>query len=308
MNPRKLPSLSALRAFEASARHQSFTLASHELCVTQGAISHQVKALEEELGLKLFERLHNQLRLTDIGHRYLEVIRNAFDHIERGTKSLYRQQGKHALVISTSPNFASKWLVPRLGSFSAKRPMLDLRLELTQHHVNFLDEDVSLAIRYGEGPWPGLNCTRLGAEFLVPVCSPQLGNITAASEITQHVLLHSHDHRSWGEWFETNEWPRELAERGIVFNQESAAVDAAVSGQGIALARATLVVHDLIQKRLLMAIPRAMPIHQSYWLVYPKIDHIAADFIAFRDWLLEAFEADRQFWQCLFEPLSLPER
>jgi DNA-binding transcriptional LysR family regulator len=118
MIARKLPSLTALRAFEASARHQSFTLASQELCVTQGAISHQVKALEDELGLMLFERLSNRLRLTAVGMRYLDVIREAFDRIESGTTSLYKRRGEQSLVISTSPNFAAKWLAPRLGLFS----------------------------------------------------------------------------------------------------------------------------------------------------------------------------------------------
>jgi len=109
MTARKLPSLNALRAFEASARHRSFTLAAQEMSVTQGAVSHQVKALEDELGLKLFERLHNQLRLSDAGQRYLEVIRDAFERIESGTQSLQQRSGREGLVISASPNFASKW-------------------------------------------------------------------------------------------------------------------------------------------------------------------------------------------------------
>ncbi len=306
MIPRKLPSLSALRAFEASARHQSFTLASHELSVTQGAISHQVKALEAELGLKLFERLHNQLRLTDIGQRYLDVVRRAFDDIEKGTQRLYRRQDETTLVISCSPNFASKWLVQRLGAFSETYQAVDLRLELTPHHVNFVDDEASLAIRYGDGPWPGLHCTRLGAEFLVPVHAPSLGTVGAVEEIGTHALLHAHDRRDWQAWFDAHGCPRALAEKGVIFNQESAVVDAAVAGQGIALARATMVVNDLMQKRLSIATHQLMPVTQSYWLVYPEHSddiHVAA----FRDWLLQAFLADRLFWKNLFAPLSLPE-
>lgn len=307
MIPRKLPSLSALRAFEVSARHQSFTLASHELNVTQGAVSHQVKALEEELGLKLFERSHNQLRLTDAGHRYLEIIRQAFDDIENGTQQLYRKQTRQPLVISCSPNFASKWLIPRLGSFLGKFPAMDLRLEQASRHVNFIDDDASVAIRYGERPWPGLNCTQLGTEFLVPVHAPQLGNIATTNDIGKHTLLHSHDHRAWLAWFDAHGCSRILAENGVVFNQESAVVDAAVAGQGIALARATMVVHDLIHKRLLMATHDAVPIPQSYWLVYPDASDYAPGVIAFREWLLQAFEADRAFWQRLPKPLQFTD-
>lgn len=295
MTARKLPSLNALRAFEASARHRSFTLAAQEMSVTQGAVSHQVKALEDELGLKLFERLHNQLRLSDAGQRYLEVIRDAFDRIESGTQSLQQRSSGEGLVISVSPNFASKWLVPRLGRFSAQYPAQDLRLELAQRHVNFAGEEITLAIRYGEGAWPGLRCIRLGEEFLLPVCAPSMAPVTA-SEVARHTLLHVHDHRDWMAWFEANQQPPELAARGIVFNQESLAVDAAVAGQGIALARATLAIHDLTQNRLHIPVARVLPVSRSYWLVYPERNHAAANVTAFREWLLQAFAVDREFW------------
>ncbi|MDB5774047.1 MAG: transcriptional regulator [Herbaspirillum sp.] len=297
MTARKLPSLNALRAFEVSARHQSFTLAAEELNVTQGAVSHQVKALEEELGVKLFERLHNRLRLTESGLVYLETISDAFDRIESGTMDLHRQRDNQSLVISTSPNFAAKWLVPRLGQFSARYPEPQLRLDLEQHRVNFISEEIDLAIRYGDGPWAGLHCIRLGREFLLPVCSPLLGRMTTAIELAQQTLLHVHDRRTWADWFEARGLPRALAERGIVFNQESAAVDAAANAQGIALARASLAVNDLMQDRLLIPLPHLLPLAQSYWLVYPELHHATPGVVAFRHWLLEAFEADQLFWQ-----------
>ncbi len=138
MTARTLPSLNALRAFEAAARHQSFTLAAQELHVTQGAVSHQVKALEEELGLALFERLSNQLRLTAAGQRYLVVVGDAFDRIESGTRQLLERPQRERLTISISPNFNAKWLAPRLGGFSARHADLDLHVEQSERHVNFL--------------------------------------------------------------------------------------------------------------------------------------------------------------------------
>ncbi|MDB5991375.1 MAG: transcriptional regulator [Herbaspirillum sp.] len=305
MTARKLPSLNSLRAFEAAARHQSFTLAAQELSVTQGAISHQVKSLEEELGLQLFDRLHNQLELTEVGARYLETIAEAFDRIESGTQSLYRQRNAQGLVISTSPNFAAKWLVPRLGLFSAQHPIADLRLDLGQRQVNFIDEEIDLAIRYGRGAWSGLRRTKLGQEFLAPVCAPRLGRMATASEVAQHTLLHVHDRRAWADWFEAQDLPRALAERGIVFNQESAAVDAAIAAQGIALARASLAVGDLVQERLIVPLLRTLPLAESYWLVYPELHHSVPNVIAFRHWLLQAFEEDRRFWESLGCTVSL---
>ena len=301
---RKLPSLNALRAFEAAARHQSFTLAAEELSVTQGAVSHQVKALEEELGLKLFERLHNQLQLTTVGLCYLETIADAFDRIESGTQDLHRQRDRQSLVISTSPNFAAKWLVPRLGLFSAQHPVTDLRLDLAQRQVNFVGEEIDLAIRYGSQRWSGLHCTQLGREFLVPVCSPLFGGIGSAAAIAQQTLLHVHDRRGWADWFDAQGLPRALAERGVVFNQESAAVDAAIAAQGITLARASLAVHDLMQRRLTIPLNRTLPVAEAYWLVYPELHHATPNVVAFRHWLLQAFEADRQFWLGL--PGSFP--
>jgi LysR family glycine cleavage system transcriptional activator len=304
---RKLPSLNALRAFEAAARHQSFTLAAEELCVTQGAISHQVKSLEEELGLKLFERLHNQLQLTASGLCYLETVAAAFDRLESGTKNLQRPRDETGLVISTSPNFAAKWLAPRLGLFSDHYPVADLRLDLAQHHVDFFGEEIDLAIRYGIGRWPGLHCTRLGQEFLVPVCAPRIsgsaGNgakrITSAEDLAQHTLLHVHDRRAWADWFDVQGLPRALAERGVVFNQESAAVDAAIAAQGITLARASLAVNDLMQGQLAIALMRTLPVSGAYWLVYPEPHHELPNVLAFRHWLLQRFEIDRQYWDSL---------
>src|SRR5947207_4865576 len=171
---RRLPPLNALKAFEAAARSESFTRAADELNVTQGAVSHQVKALEETLGLKLFNRERQRLLITEAGRDYLAVVRDALDRIALGTERLLQRQSSGVLTVSTSPDFAAKWLVNRLGHFSEKHPDIDLRVSATLHHVDFAREEVDLAVRHGEGSWPGLEVVRLCSEQLFPVCSPKL--------------------------------------------------------------------------------------------------------------------------------------
>src|SRR5438477_1347811 len=172
--PRRLPPLNALKAFEAAARHESFTRAAEELCVTQGAVSHQVKALEAELGIKLFNRERQRLIITEAGRDYLTVLRDAFDRIAVGTERLVQRQTSGVLTVSTSPDFAAKWLVNRLGRFAEAHPGIDLRVSATLHHIDFAREDVDLAVRHGDGSWPGHDVIRLCAEQLFAVCSPKL--------------------------------------------------------------------------------------------------------------------------------------
>src|SRR5579859_2343203 len=145
--PRRLPQLNALKAFEAAARHESFPRAAEELCVTQGAVSHQVKALETELGLKLFNRERQRLIITEAGREYLAVLRDALDRIAIGTQRLVQRQSTGALTVSTSPDFAAKWLVHRLDRFAEAHPGMELRISATMHHVDFAREDIDLAVR-----------------------------------------------------------------------------------------------------------------------------------------------------------------
>src|SRR6201985_1344538 len=159
-----LPPLNALKAWEAAARHKSFTRAAEELCVTQGAVSHQVKALEAELGIKLFNRERQRLIITDAGRDYLSVVRDALERIAMGTERLVQRQSSGMLTVSTSPDFAAKWLVPRLGRFAEAHPAIDLRVSATMHHVDFAREDVDLAVRHGAGNWDGLDAVRLCSE------------------------------------------------------------------------------------------------------------------------------------------------
>src|SRR5499427_1411923 len=191
---RRLPPLNAIKAFEAAARSQSFTRAAEELNVTQGAVSQQVKALEATLGIKLFDRERQRLVITEAGREYLAVVRDALDRIAVGTERLVQRQSSGVLTISTSPDFAAKWLVHRLGRFAESHPEIDLRVSATAPHVDFVREDVDLAVRHGDGKWPGLDIVRLCSEQLFPVCSPKLvagrNRVKTAADLLNFPLLH----------------------------------------------------------------------------------------------------------------------
>ncbi|NUU02716.1 transcriptional regulator GcvA [Herbaspirillum robiniae] len=301
MAARKLPSLHALRAFEAAARHCSFTLAAQELHVTQGAVSHQIKALEDELGRALFERLPNQLRLTRPGHDYLTALSEAFDRIERATAQLDAVALGQRLAISSSPNFSAKWLVPRLGDFTRRHPGLELRLEQSEGHVNFVREDIDAAIRYGIGPWPGLTCLRLADEFLLPVCAPSLADVPAAQRPAGLTLLHLDDRQAWTDWLAEHDRAASNMARmpGIVFNHESAVIDAAVAGQGVALARWSLVAQALREGKLTAPFPPGAQLEQAYWLVCPEAREHDDNITLFLLWLQQSFDDDRRLREAL---------
>src|SRR5215467_54132 len=199
--PRRLPQLNALRAFEAAARHVSFTRAAEELCVTQGAVSHQVKALESELGIKLFNRDKQRLIITNAGRDYLTIVRDAFDRIAMGTERLAQRQSSGMLTVSTSPDFAAKWLVHRLGHFAEAHPEIDLRVSGTLHHVDFAREDVDIAVRHGDGNWPGLDTVRLSPEQLFAVCSPKLlsgrHRLEKPADVLKFPLIHMDSRTEW---------------------------------------------------------------------------------------------------------------
>jgi LysR family glycine cleavage system transcriptional activator len=304
--PRRLPSLNALKAFEASARHESFTKAADELCVTQGAVSHQVKALEAELGLRLFQRERQRLVITEAGRSYLEVVRDAFDRIAAGTEELLQRQSGGVLTVSTSPDFAAKWLVYRLGRFAEAHPEIDLRVSATLHHVDFAREDVDLAVRHGDGSWPGLDVTRLCTEQLFPVCSPKLVSgrkrIAQPSDVLKFPLLHLDQRKDWAKWLESAGVPDAEVSRGPVMNRASMVIDAAVDGQGIALARTTLAAWDLLNRRLVRPFAEALRLSKAYWIICPRATATLPKITVFRDWLLAEAADDTRRLKALAPP------
>ncbi len=294
--PRRLPSLNGLRAFEAAARHESFTRAAAELCVTQGAVSHLVKGLEAELGLKLFNRKRQRLVITEAGKEYRDVARDALDRIADGTTRLLQRQNSGALTVSTSPNFATKWLVHRLGRFAAEFPEIDLRISASLHHVDFVREDVDLAIRHGEGAWDGLHVTRLCAEERFPVWSPALarnrrGPFTPAA-LARMPLLHFNDRQDWMKWFQAAGLTDIGPLRGPVLDQDNMVIDAAVDGQGVALARTTLAARDLLAGRLIRPSPLVLPVPYAYWIVCSRAVAVLPKIVTFQNWLLAEAERD----------------
>ena len=296
---RRLPSLNALRAFEASARHESFTSAAAELFVTQGAVSQQVKALEEELGVRLFSRDGRKLKLTESGRAYLDVVRDAFDRLSAGTERLLQRQSSGALNVTTSPNFAAKWLVHRLGRFSEAHPGVELRISASMQHVDFAREDFDIAVRHGEGNWPGMHVTRLCEEELFPVCSPALLKgrraLKVPADLAHQSLLHVNDASLWTRWLQHFRVKDVDGTRGMVLNQASMAIDAAIQGQGVAMARTALAAWDLLGGRLVRPFSQALAAPFALWIVCPKATAELPKIATFRQWLLaEAAEDTRR--------------
>jgi len=294
---RRLPPLNALKAFEAVARSNSVTRAAEELSVTQGAVSQQVKALEATLGVKLFNRERQRLKITPAGRDYLNVVREALDHIGAGTERLMQRQNAGVLTVSTSLDFAAKWLVHRLARFAAAHPGIDLRVSATMHTVDFAREDIDVAVRHGDGNWPGLEATRLCAEQIFAICSPKLlagrNRLQQPADVLKWPLLRLEDQsKAWERWFALAGVvaPEQLP--GPVLNRASMLIDAAVDGQGIALARTTLAVWDLISGRIVRPFDLWWQPADTYWIVCPKAAAGTPKIAAFRQWLLAEAETD----------------
>jgi len=288
---RRLPPLNALRAFEASARHLSFTRAAEELFVTQAAVSHQIKALEDWLGFKLFHRMGRGLRLSEEGQDYLPVLRDAFDDIENATARLMRAESEQRLTMSTTDSFAAGWLVQRLKRFRAKHPDIDIRVTTTDTPVDFARSDVELSIRYGTGPWPGTETIPLFTEEIFPVCSPRLvagaQPLREPKDLRHHTLLHDDMPVTWGNWLKAVGIEDIDAERGPSYMRSNFVIQAAIDGEGVALGRSRLVERELEEGRLVKPFALSLPSNFSYFVVYPLASKDRPKIVAFRDWLLD---------------------
>jgi LysR family transcriptional regulator, glycine cleavage system transcriptional activator len=287
---RRLPPLAGLRAFEAAARHLSFTRAAAELHVTQTAISHQIKTLEERLGFRLFRRLPRQLLLTEEGQRLLPPIRDAFDRIAEAVARLSREQGEGVLTVSVLPSFAARWLVPRLGGFTSAHPEIDLRISATSRLTDFARDD--MAIRMGRGEYPGMRADRLFGETLFPVCAPALMSgphpLLVPADLRHHTLLHGDESPGWQVWLERAGVGGTIdLDHGPRFDDSSLVLEAAIEGQGVALTRSALAALDLAAGRLIRPFDISIPFPLAYWLVCleGRADHPRIR--AFREWILK---------------------
>jgi LysR family glycine cleavage system transcriptional activator len=302
--PKDLPPLNALRAFEAAGRHLSITRAADELCVTAAAVSHQVKTLEDYLGIRLFRRSGNSLSLTDAGQAFLPGLRAGFAELERAIDALCEHDTRGALVLSVAPIFAAKWLIPRLEGFHATHPDIDVRIAATLELADFERDGVDAAIRVGRGRYPGLVAHRLFGESVVPMCSPALlkGEIplVVPEDLRHHVLLHfdwpSQEQITpdWDTWLRATEVKGVDATRGPRFTQPDYAMQAAVEGAGVVLGWRSLAQADLDSGRL--TIPFDLPLHMdvAFYLVYPEASAERSKLARFREWLLGQTVASRE--------------
>lgn len=289
--PRRLPPLNALRTFEAAARHLSFTRAADELNVTQAAVSHQVKALEEHLGLTLFRRLNRALLLTDEGQALLAPIGEALDLITAAVERLRTQDAGGALTVSTLDSIAASWLVPRLRRFRARHADIDVRITTTDQLVDFAREDVDMAIRYGRGTWPGMAAVRLMTEELFPVCSPALLEsgppLDEPSDLRHYTLLHDEMQEDWPMWLMAAGATDVDATRGPRFSHSHLVIQAAIAGEGVVLGRSALVADDLAAGRLIKPFDIGLPAEYAYYVVFPAANAQRPKVRAFTDWLRE---------------------
>lgn len=291
----RLPVLSALRAFEAAARHESFSRAATELFVTHGAVSHQVRALEEELGTPLFDRNGKRVILTPAGRLYAERVREAMWQIVDATRALQEGNRDKKLTISTMPSFAARWLTPRIGPFIEQHPELDVELMSSNKLVDFSREDVDIALRMGGGDYPGLYVERLLDDVFFPVCSPGLlgGKLPATPADMAGMPLLRGEGDPWKPWFEAAGLDWAEPRKGLLLEDSSLVLQAAAAGHGIALMRSTLAHQDLLAGRVVRLFDISIP---CPWLLYfvcapgmletPKVQ-------AFRQWLLPEIEAFR---------------
>src|SRR3984893_6053031 len=244
----RLPSLNGLRAFEAAARHLSFTVAASELNVTQTAISHQIRRLEEELGIRLFVRQNRALALTPEARDYLPGVRAAFNDLRLATDRLLRRENDHVLTVSTLASLAAKWLLPRLSAFQEAHPGIDVRITTSTGLVDFKSGDVDAAIRYGRGHWPGLRADWLMGDELFPVCSPALltGDkpLRCPQDLAHRTLLHSSGgyDDGWHVWLTAAGLPPNISKQpGLTFDMIFMTVQAAIDGIGGAMVRTSYV-------------------------------------------------------------------
>ncbi|WP_338544965.1 transcriptional regulator GcvA [Pseudomonas benzopyrenica] len=291
--------LNALRAFEASARHQSFSAAAEELNVTPAAVGQLVRTLEDWLGTPLFHRAPSgRIRLvpTEAAELALPDIRAGFDRLTLGLERLKESSANGMLTVTVSPAFAAKWLLPRIDSFHSAWPDTDVRLDTNLRPVDFVTQRVDIGVRYGNGNWPGLLAEKLMEEEVYPVCSPSLlsgsSRLTTLESLRSETLIHdlSMDRHSgfptWDTWLQKAGLADVATARGMKINNSAAVLQAAIDGQGVALARSVMARDDLAAGRLVRLYPDiSFESDLAYYVVYREECSSLPRLKAFRDWL-----------------------
>jgi len=301
----RLPPLNALRAFEAAARHGSFPAAARELKVTAGAISRQVRLLEDYLGVELFHRLPHGLELTELARQALPKLEEGFACLAEAAALLRSPGTQPVLTLKLPPGFAARWLMPRLQRFAEAHPDIELRLSAQRAAIDAFEaaqpvehggEEGAIAIRYGAGPYPGVEAIRLFEISIRPVCSPALlaaHSLASPEDLAHHQLLHdetSHflnKQRDWAVWLRAAGALDVDPHKGLTFNHSALVLEAATQGMGVALGVSVLVEDDLAHGRLVAPFDLALPARCSYWLVIPPRLAAQPAVQAVRDWLVK---------------------
>lgn len=290
---RSLYPLNALRAFEAAARHLSFAKAADELSVTPAAVSHQVKKLEDYLGIQLFRRLPRGLLLNDAGQTFSAELADIFVSLDKAVERTREGPAQSELTISVAPMFAVKWLVPRLQRFAAAHPDIDVRMSSSLDVVDFQRSGFDAAIRLGRGQYPGLAAERLFAETLTPMCSPRLlKELARPADLADQVLLHDDsmkfhpDAPTWETWLRAAGASQIDASRGPRFSQPEHTLQAAIDGIGVVLGWHNLASGDLAAGRLVEPFRLRLPLDFAFYLVYPETYTDRRKIMKFKSWLL----------------------
>lgn len=290
---RRIPPLNSLRAFDAAARFLSFTKAAEELHVTQAAISHQIKGLEEFLGTQLFVRRNRALLLTEEGQNYWPQIREVFEKLADATERLMARGAQGALTVSVVPTFAVQWLVPRLAEFSRQYPDIDVRIKASDSGVDFMRSDVDVAIYYGKGDYPDLHTSRLFNEYLVPVCAPSLlETLKQPADLKKLTLLHDASTEDWQRWLKVA-GIEGVKMNGPIFSHSSMVQQAAIHGQGVALGHNVLSQADIQAGRLVRPFNIVLASEYGYDVVCPAQWSDRPKIAAFRDWLLSVVAKEK---------------
>lgn len=299
-----MPPFVSLRVFEAAARSGSFARAAEELGITPGAVSQHIRAIEEFAGQPLFRRLGRGVALTEAGRTAFSHAGAAMAEMLQAGRAMRVATRGHRVSVSTPPSFASKWLIPRLTSFQELHPDIEVRMSADNALTDFAVSDMDLAIRYGPGGYEGLYCERLMSESVIVVCSPRLiealGALRAPADLSAAPLIHDEAPErdpscpSWSMWFAARGVKRANAERGLRFNQAGLAIEAAVEGKGLALAKRQLALRDLAGGRLVAPLDESeAPVGFAYWLVWPRGRRFEQAQTSFLEWLrAQAMEGD----------------
>ncbi len=290
---KRLPPLNSLKAFECSARHLSFTKAADELFVTQAAISHQIKLLEDFLGIELFKRKNRSLELTEFGKAYFTDVTKILHRLAEATDNLLAQKNDKYLAISVPQTFGMQWLVPRLSEFHQLHPDIEVRLKGVDQDEGLLNKDVDVAIYYGRGNWDNLQVEKLAEEHLLLLASPKLlaqQPVRSQEDLKKHTLIHIYTRDNWQNMANYLQLDGLDIQHGPLFSHTFMALQAAVHGQGIVLANRVLAQQEISNGNLQIVLPTNLKDPKSFYVVNRLDKANDAQIAAFRDWIIKAMK------------------